>query len=316
MSEGQDFIEVKNVFVEYPVSAGLLKTITGRANDAHSVLRDISFSLSQGQWVTIYGESGSGKSTLLRLLAGAITPRAGKVKVNGAAPNKQALAAGYVSSEESEPTQDTVSESLHEFGRANNIRNLPARIGLVTEILEIVDLVNKPAEKLSTTERLKVNLARAAISDVPVILLDDIADQLGVSYLKNIISQLFKGRSVLVATRFTDTAELLDFPILLMHQASLAHFGTCDDLATNLGCPRIVDVWVEGLRYDLLRQLRSHAGVEEVRLLTADQFNGQRLRIKLRSSRYLPAIYDMVSQVDLVKISEIPPSLVDIIARL
>lgn len=316
MDRVRDYIALKNVFVEYPVPTSLLKSLTGRQHTTHSVLRDVSFSLQVGQWVTIYGESGSGKTTLLRVLAGIIVPRRGQVFVNGGPPHKQRLACGYISAEESEPLGDTVSEALHEFGRANNVRNLPARLGHVAEVLEIKHLMSRPAAKLSSTERLKVNIARAALADVPVVLLDDVADELGAQLLSNILEHLFRDRTVVVTTRFTATAEALNFPILLMHKSALVQFGTCDDIANNLGCPRVLDVWVAGLKYDLLRRLRAHPGVMEVRLLTSDQFAGQRLRLTLRSSRYLPAVYDLVSQVELVKINELPPSLVDIIARL
>src|SRR5690606_33998691 len=113
---------------------------------------------------------------------------------------------------------------------------------------------------------------------------------------------LFGGRTVIIATRFPEIAERLELPILLIHDGTLAHVGTCDDIANAVGCRRIVDIWIEGLRYDLLRNLRRHAGVEEVRLLPTDQFDGQRLRVTLKSSRYLPALYDMVSQAPLVRI--------------
>jgi len=312
----KSFIELKNVFVEYSSGGGFLKTLSGQGSTTHSVLRDISFSLPLGQAVCIFGESGSGKTTLLRLLAGAIKPRRGAVTVNGKPPSRQKLAAGYISSEETEPLKDTVTEILHEFGRSHGVKNLPARIGYVFEVLDMGSMVNKPAARLSTTERLRVNIARAAISDVPVILMDGVADELGVEFTKKTVATLFVGRSVLISTRFTYTAENLDYPILLMHGSELAQFGTCNDIASNVGCNRVVDVWIEGLKYDLLRRLRSHPGVAEVLLLPTDHFAGQKLRITLVSSRYLPAVYDMVSQTDLVKIHEQPPSLADILARL
>ena len=104
--------------------------------------------------------------------------------------------------------------------------------------------------------------------------------------------------------------------MLLLHGGQLAHRGTIDEIATNLSCPRLVDVWVEGLRYDLLRQLRQHAGVIEARLIPTSSFAGQRLRITLRSARYLPSMYDLVSQAPLVRVEELPASLYDILNRI
>ena len=78
----------------------------------------------------------------------------------------------------------------------------------------------------------------------------------------------------------------------------------------------MVDVWVDGLRYDLLRRLKQHPGVTSVKLLPTSRFSGQRLRISLRSSHYLPALYDEISKASLVQVEELPPSLVDILERL
>jgi putative ABC transport system ATP-binding protein len=49
-----------------------------------TVLRDVSFTIRDGEFVAIIGPSGSGKTTLLGLLAGLDVPCAGRVIVDGA----------------------------------------------------------------------------------------------------------------------------------------------------------------------------------------------------------------------------------------
>lgn len=169
---------------------------------------------------------------------------------------------------------------------------------------------------LSTTQRVHSELQRVAASDAPVLLLDDVVDVIGVRECKKLLTTIFAGRCTVIATRNTEIAEQLGLPIYLLHNSSLAHTGTRESIAHDTGVTRIVDAWVEGLRYDLLRKLRAHPGVLEVRLLSADQFDGNRVRITLRNSRYLPSLYDVVSQASLVRIEELPPSLTDILATL
>jgi len=311
------FVTVKNTSIAYPVKGGMFNSFVGRQGASHSVLRDVSFSLDQGEWIALFGMPGSGKTTLLRMLAGALKPTKGTMLINGKAPsaNKDA-AAGYVSSEESENSPDTVNEILHEFGRTHGITNLPSRIGAIGETLAMDQMLYRPAKTLSTTERLRLNLARAALSEAPTILLDDVADGLGVAAIQYALKHLFKGRTLIVATRQTDIADALDLPLLILRGGSLAHHGTRDDIATDIGVRRIVDAWVEDLHYDLLRKLRRHPGIDEVRLLPSDQMSGQRLRITLHSSRYLPAMYDSLSRASVIKIEEIPASLVDILERM
>jgi ABC-type lipoprotein export system ATPase subunit len=61
-------LEVKNLNKTY-------KTISGELQ----VLKNVSFSLEKGDWLTVIGPSGSGKSTLLHCLAGTISPDIGSV---------------------------------------------------------------------------------------------------------------------------------------------------------------------------------------------------------------------------------------------
>jgi ABC-2 type transport system ATP-binding protein len=312
--EEEVFIDVSHINLEYPVRGrGLL----ARGRGSRSVIRDMSFQLAQGDQITLFGAEGAGKTTLLRMLAGVIIPSAGKIKINGTAPvQNRKLAAGYVSAEESEPIGDTVYEALHGYGVSHGLKNLPAQIGEISEIIGLNNILQYPATKISTVERLRVNVARAALSHSPLIMFDDVADHLGAQTMRHIISALFPGRCVIVATRRTEIAEQLGLTILLLHNATLAQYGTSDEIASAVQTARVIDVWIEGLRYDLLRNLRSHPGVVSVQMLPTSRFAGQRLRITLHSSRYLPSMYDLLSKASLVRVKEIPPSLLDIIERL
>ena len=55
----------------------------GGTKSGPAALEDISFSVSQGEFVAIVGPSGSGKTTLLRCVAGLMQPTAGTVSLNG-----------------------------------------------------------------------------------------------------------------------------------------------------------------------------------------------------------------------------------------
>jgi ABC-type uncharacterized transport system ATPase subunit len=108
----------------------------------------------------------------------------------------------------------------------------------------------------------------------------------------------------------------LELPVLLLQKGTICGYGTLEDLATEYACNRLVEVWVEGLRYDLLRQLRSHPGIMDVTLLPASEFSGQKLRIKIQSTRYLPGLYDLISRAPVVRVEEAPPHLKEILAHL
>jgi iron(III) transport system ATP-binding protein len=311
------FLDVRHVYVDYAPPGGILRRLAGAAAAPRSVLRDITFQLQAGQHVALFGTPGAGKSTLLRALTGALSPARGHIIINGKTPRQvPGLSSGYVSIEESEPGKETAERLLHTFASTHKVGSAPARISVAAEALGIQSLLTRTMETLSTTEHLRVNLAKAAIGPAPAIFLDDVTDQLGSKEMASLIPKLYPGRTVIVATRSAHDAQQLGLPIIILHKGELAHFGTCDDIVSSTTCPRVVRAWVEGMRYDLLRALKKRPGVTEVRLLPSDQFDGQQLRIVVRSSRYLPALYDLISQADLLRIDEEPVSLEEIVENL
>lgn len=310
------FVEFCHVSASYkePIGIGAL---FGKAVPPIPVLNDITFSLEHGAHIAVFGNDASGKSTLMKLLSGVLLPDSGSITINGKTPEiNSEHAAGYVSLQHEEPRHETAYEVLHAFGAAHKIENLPAKIGEVAQALNIQDVLHRNAFRLSTSERVRVNLAKAALSQAPILLFDDIADVLGALEMKRLLATVFSGRTACITTRSATVAEALDIPILLLHKSSLVHIGTRSEIAHATGATRVIDAWVEGMRYDLLRKLRSHPGVLEVRLIPTDQFDGTCVRVTIRNSRYLPALYDALSQAPLVNIQELPVGLTDILDSL
>ncbi len=317
MNNDPSFVSVKNLRVSYEAPAKPFLKWLGHAPSAYSVLKNVSFRLAHGDHVTLYGTSGAGKSTLLRALTGLIKPSEGSITVNNRKPqlNKD-VAAGYISTEESENNPDSVYTILHSLGLTHNLPNLPALVHQTIENVGLEMVQHRPAFALSTTERLRLNIARAAMSHAPLILFDEAADQFGADQITNLLKTSLLNRTVIIATRQAAIAEALDLPILLLHAGTLAQSGTRDEIAMAVAAPRTLDIWVEGLRYDLFRKLKQKTGVTAVQLLPSTQFSGQRLRITLASSRHLPSLYDALTEAPLIEVQELPPSLHDIIARL
>ncbi len=296
------FVEVKNVKARY------------RGSDTDA-LHGISFRVHHGEHVVVYGAPASGKSSLLKMLCGDLEISEGSVVVNGnSLGSDNAMRAGYVSLDHEElHASKTVYDNLVDFGDEYDVPHLPARIGELLELLEMKQLANRNMQTLSSTEKIAYGLIRASLSDAPVLLLDDVLDVFGVEETQRFLDIACAGKTVLLTTRVTQNAEQMNLPLLLLHHGTLTHAGSRDDIAVASGVPRIIDAWVEELRYDMLKKIRSHSGVLEVRILPTDRFEGNLVRIMIRNSRFLPSLYDVMSQSQLVHVEEVPPKLIDIL---
>jgi putative ABC transport system ATP-binding protein len=175
--------EARSTTVPMIAVKGLTRSIRNGSRTV-DILKGISFTIPQGQFVAIMGASGSGKSTLLGLLAGLDTPNGGEVRLNGTEisylPEDQLAQVrgktiGFVfQSYQLIPTLTALENVLlpHELnadGKENGLgraRELLASVGLE-------DRMDHYPVQLSGGEQQRVALARAFILRPPIVLADE-----------------------------------------------------------------------------------------------------------------------------------------------
>jgi lipoprotein-releasing system ATP-binding protein len=147
-------------------------------------LKDVSFTLEEGELASIVGQSGSGKSTLLNLLGLLDTPTEGAVTLDGrqtAGLGKRGLAGmrnellGFVFQFHYLLPEFSVLENVTmpaRIGGAKVTPRLKSRAEEVLALLGLEGLEGKNANQLSGGQKQRVAIARALIND-PLLLLAD-----------------------------------------------------------------------------------------------------------------------------------------------
>lgn len=168
-------IQVDNVKKVYTTKFGLNQV---------QALKNVSFDVKEGEFVAIMGESGSGKTTLLNILAGIDEASSGKVLIDGEDISKigEAKKADYRRKNLGFVFQDfnlldtlNVMDNiflplvLSNYGFAE----MKSRLGEITSLLSIEDLINKYPYELSGGQMQRVALARALITRPKVVLADE-----------------------------------------------------------------------------------------------------------------------------------------------
>lgn len=148
------------------------------------VVRDVSFGVAAGGFAGIIGPNGSGKSTLLKLMCGLITPRSGRIAIDGrdVASMSRLEVGGQVAVVPQETVMTfpyTVLEMVL-FGRTPHLSGFAfeseSDLRIARDALERTGtdhLAHRPVTELSGGERQRVALARALAQRPRLLLLDE-----------------------------------------------------------------------------------------------------------------------------------------------
>lgn len=205
-------LEVKN----------LQKVYTTRFGGNHvQALRNVSFSVEQGEYVAIMGESGSGKTTLLNILAALDKPTGGKVLLEGKdlTAVKESQIAAFRREELGFVFQDF--NLLDTFSLRDNIylplvlsrqdyREMGRRLDPIARKLGITDILDKFPYEVSGGQKQRTAVARALITGPQLILADEPTGALDSRAAGDLLSVFQKinekGQTILMVTHSTMAA--------------------------------------------------------------------------------------------------------------
>ena len=139
-----------------------------------TVLKDISFSISPGDFVIILGESGCGKTTLLNLLAGLETPSRGSIRVDGK-PLKGIHPSRSMLFQQPAliPWLNVMENVAYGCRLRKDTENLDYRVNQFLEIMGLTGFARTKPGQLSLGMAHRVCLARALVGHPETLLLDE-----------------------------------------------------------------------------------------------------------------------------------------------
>ena len=225
-------IEIQNLSVDY----------TEKKN-RFTALKDVSFSVGDGEFVSVIGASGCGKSTLLSVLEGIYQPAGGQVLIDGTEIHGTGTERGVVFQHYSLfPWMTTrknvafgVKQAHHELSRSE-------RLEIADTFLEKVGLgefKNKYPSQLSGGMQQRAAIARAFAMDTEILLMDEpfsAIDAKNRVVLQELLLELWEGtgetggnakrKTVVFVTHDIDEAILLSDRIVVL----TSHPGTVNEI--------------------------------------------------------------------------------------
>lgn len=186
-----------------------------------NVLKDLSFAVEEGEFVSILGPSGCGKSTLLNVLAGILRPQGGRILIDGIAVNGMHSQFAYMPQNDLLFPWRTILDNVCLYGEIHHQKEEARR--RAQEQMDRFGLAgcgDKYPGELSGGMRQRAAFLRTALCDAQIYLLDEPFGALDVitrgdmqDWLRELCGNLKK--TILLVTHDTDEAIYLSDRILI-----------------------------------------------------------------------------------------------------
>lgn len=224
------------------------------------VLDGLSFTVNEGDFLTILGPNGSGKSTLLKLLAKTLAPTGGAIYFAG--EDLKNLSSSCLAKHRAVVPQQTAVNfpfTVHEvvmMGRAPHLKRFQTENRKDYEIVreammavKVWDLRERLVTELSGGELQRVIIARALAQQPKVILLDEPTAHLDISFQVELLELLTflnkeKKITVIIVLHDLNLAAQYSQKVLILHRGKIFAMGTPEEVITAENIKKVYDTRV------------------------------------------------------------------------
>ena len=235
-----------------------------------AAIREISFSITQGEVVGFLGLNGAGKTTTLRILGCLLLPTSGTVHIDGLEvaedPYKIRRKIGFLPDTPPLYPEMTVGAYLTFAARLRQVpaRDTAARVAEAEEKTALRDMHGEVIGELSHGYRQRVGVAQAIVHKPALLILDEPSaglDPAQIIEMRNLLRGLRGEHTVLISSHFlTEISQTCD-RLLVIQAGELVGQGSEDDLASAMGQGGIIEVEVRGQPAGIAERLARLPGV-------------------------------------------------------
>ena len=238
-------------------------------------VKDLSFTVGDGQIFGLLGPNGAGKSTIMNILTGYIAPTSGEVKVAGFSLPEQAQQAkacvGYLPEQPPLYPEMTVQEYLdfaselkgvRRAERKEQVRRAARRTGLEEVLPRLI-------RSLSKGYRQRVGIAQALLGAPQLIILDEPTvglDPAQVIEIRKLIRELGKAHTVILSSHILSEVQAVCSQVLILAKGRLVAVGAPDELGEKLSSGSCLKATVLGNGQTVLKAVGSILGIRKVEL--------------------------------------------------
>lgn len=213
-------------------SAKINGSFTNNQKERFNAIKEVSFSVNEGETFSIIGANGSGKSTLLKLICGITNPTAGIITARGRISALLELGVGF-------HPELNGWENMFLYASILGIKNseIKKHISDIAEYSGISEFLDTPIKHYSSGMLARLAFATAINVNPDILLIDEILSVGDIEFQARALNKIkefkSKNKTVIIVTHEISVAQQLSDRILWLHEGSVKEIGNPTVVATN-----------------------------------------------------------------------------------
>lgn len=241
-------IKIENLLKEfkyYKKEEGLrgsVKNVFKRKKLIKEAVNRIGFDIEEGEFIGFIGPNGAGKTTTIKMLSGILTPTDGKIEAIGFNPSKRdpkyLTQIGVVLGQKNQLNMDL--PPMETFLLFKGVYEIPDRkfkdkLKELATLLEVEDIINIQARRLSLGQRMKCELIAALLHSPKILFLDeptiglDVTSQQKIREFLKKYNEIYK-TTIILTSHYMQDIERLCKRIIIIDLGKIIFDGSLDSL--------------------------------------------------------------------------------------
>lgn len=268
-----------------------IKNLSFSYGENYETLKNLTFSISKGEYVSLLGHNGSGKSTLAKLFIGLLAPDNGEIYVEGIKLSEDTLrdirnkVAIVFQNPDNQFIGITVEDDIAFSLENRNIDRsiMKVKVREYAEKVGMLDFLNKEPSYLSGGQKQRVAIADALVINPDILILDEATSMLDPKGKKDVLDLILNMRkenpdlTIISITHDVEEAYLSDH-IILLEKGEMVASNTPEKLFND---KELIDKYQLDLPFEIkLKNKLIHEGFNVKSTDTLDEIGDKLCHLK------------------------------------
>lgn len=223
----------------------------------HTIIDNISFSVSKGDILGFLGPNGAGKSTTIKMMLGLVKPTKGSIELCGynIVKNRTEALSKVGAMVETPAFYEYMSGYQNLMLYANLYGIGKSRVEEVLALVHLSSDKNKKVRKYSLGMKQRLGIARAFLNAPNVIILDEPTnglDPVGIIEIRQIITHLAESQNItfIICSHILGEIQVMCNKLVIINKGKLIAYGLTDKLMEEANCASLEEYYIAALRSD------------------------------------------------------------------